>query len=343
MIDLMAIRPDWKSQFVNDKRIAVTALFTIAVVTIFWMGSRYPALDEKAMMGGDTSVFGLAFDEIVSILPSDDLIWTITANTINWAYTNWKGMVFGVIFGASLLTGMSLLRKRSFDNSFADAALGMAIGAPMGVCVNCVAPIAKGLHSSGARIETTLAALVSSPTLNVIVVTMTFSLLPFYLAITKLAMMVGFILVVIPLMGRFVFSKMVMEKPNANPLQKKISQSENFLNRMLTNLIPEEAYLVPVPAIFPALIWFIKTYLRNLAFIAIATIPLMIIAGLLGSILISLFPFNLVKAFMGAYFASGIGVLFGMVFLALFGILLPVRSEERRVGKECRSRWSPYH
>ena len=24
-------------------------------------------------------------------------------------------------------------------------------------------------------------------------------------------------------------------------------------------------------------------------------------------------------------------------------ILLTVRSEERRVGKECRSRWSPYH
>ena len=22
---------------------------------------------------------------------------------------------------------------------------------------------------------------------------------------------------------------------------------------------------------------------------------------------------------------------------------VPVRSEERRVGKECRSRWSPYH
>src|SRR2546426_1806274 len=24
-------------------------------------------------------------------------------------------------------------------------------------------------------------------------------------------------------------------------------------------------------------------------------------------------------------------------------VLLPTRSEERRVGKECRSRWSPYH
>src|SRR2546430_16964331 len=24
-------------------------------------------------------------------------------------------------------------------------------------------------------------------------------------------------------------------------------------------------------------------------------------------------------------------------------IFVPIRSEERRVGKECRSRWSPYH
>ena len=27
----------------------------------------------------------------------------------------------------------------------------------------------------------------------------------------------------------------------------------------------------------------------------------------------------------------------------LEGIFLDLRSEERRVGKECRSRWSPYH
>ena len=30
------------------------------------------------------------------------------------------------------------------------------------------------------------------------------------------------------------------------------------------------------------------------------------------------------------------------VFWIFFAIVL-VRSEERRVGKECRSRWSPYH
>ena len=34
-----------------------------------------------------------------------------------------------------------------------------------------------------------------------------------------------------------------------------------------------------------------------------------------------------------------------MVFSGLVGVglLVQLRSEERRVGKECRSRWSPYH
>ena len=32
-------------------------------------------------------------------------------------------------------------------------------------------------------------------------------------------------------------------------------------------------------------------------------------------------------------------------YMILIGasILIAIRSEERRVGKECRSRWSPYH
>src|SRR3712207_9071312 len=33
-------------------------------------------------------------------------------------------------------------------------------------------------------------------------------------------------------------------------------------------------------------------------------------------------------------------ILVGLVFATWH---LPLRSEERRVGKECRSRWSPYH
>ena len=31
------------------------------------------------------------------------------------------------------------------------------------------------------------------------------------------------------------------------------------------------------------------------------------------------------------------------VMRRLAGVVIALRSEERRVGKECRSRWSPYH
>ena len=34
---------------------------------------------------------------------------------------------------------------------------------------------------------------------------------------------------------------------------------------------------------------------------------------------------------------------FGKMSLVKIAFCLDLRSEERRVGKECRSRWSPYH
>src|SRR5688572_31375279 len=33
----------------------------------------------------------------------------------------------------------------------------------------------------------------------------------------------------------------------------------------------------------------------------------------------------------------------GLVFAIVLVFIMEFRSEERRVGKECRSRWSPYH
>ena len=44
-------------------------------------------------------------------------------------------------------------------------------------------------------------------------------------------------------------------------------------------------------------------------------------------------------------FAQPKNVFFGHLLTAVVGMifLYLVRSEERRVGKECRSRWSPYH
>ena len=38
-----------------------------------------------------------------------------------------------------------------------------------------------------------------------------------------------------------------------------------------------------------------------------------------------------------------IGMVASVYFLAVAMRTIPLRSEERRVGQECRSRWSPYH
>src|SRR3989449_1259821 len=38
-----------------------------------------------------------------------------------------------------------------------------------------------------------------------------------------------------------------------------------------------------------------------------------------------------------------VGAALGVLAKGFLGLMFPMRSEERRVGKECRSRWSPYH
>ena len=46
---------------------------------------------------------------------------------------------------------------------------------------------------------------------------------------------------------------------------------------------------------------------------------------------------RLTKAFVMVAAITAIGAVVGLA------AMLVMRSEERRVGKECRSRWSPYH
>ena len=49
-----------------------------------------------------------------------------------------------------------------------------------------------------------------------------------------------------------------------------------------------------------------------------------------------LLPFNIVRM-------VHTNALIVWLLLGFFGAAYFLRSEERRVGKECRSRWSPYH
>ncbi|WP_204115934.1 FG-GAP-like repeat-containing protein [Shimia biformata] len=287
-----------------QKRFFLASLIIIILAYLFWTGSRYPALDEKAMMSGAIQLEdSLSFEAKFPL--SDDMGFAekVFWSTLNWINTNKKGMTFGVLFAAAFLTAAAYLKQRSFRGGFANSLLGLAIGTPLGVCVNCAAPIARGMYSAGLRAETTLSAMVASPTLNIIVLTMLVSLMPLYMVVTKIALSLLVILVVVPLICR------------------TLPQTE---------IAPEVAAPTPWSAgelaqgdpsgqseSFPAALWAVVTgYLKNLWFIIKMTVPMMLLAGFLGALVATALPQDLILGLPWSIWA--------LLAIAVVGTFLPV-------------------
>jgi uncharacterized membrane protein YraQ (UPF0718 family) len=215
-------------------------------------------------------------------------------------------MMFGVLFAAIIMVLFAQLKRRRFKSGVANSALGMIIGAPLGVCVNCAAPIARGIHSGGAAVETTLAAMISSPTLNVIVLTILFSLFPLYIVGLKLGITICFILVGIPLIARwFGQDVQVPSDDKSCPLPFAVAGDAP----------PGESWL-------GAGKWLTTNYLKNLWFIFKRTVPLMFVAGFLGAVLVTFVPWDALADIVPG--GGPVIALVGMSVVALVGIILPV-------------------
>ncbi|MBB3034362.1 FG-GAP-like repeat-containing protein [Alteriqipengyuania lutimaris] len=300
-----------------DYRLLLVIALTVALALFFWSSSRYPSLSEKALMGADTPLSGLSFDIAIEVIPGASFLSVLWANTINWIVTNLKGMTFGVLFGAMALTLLSLLQKRSFRNGFANSAMGAVIGAPLGVCVNCAVPIALGLHTGRLRLETTLSAMLASPTLNVIVVTMSFALLPLQVAAVKLFASLMMVLVGVPLICRFLLrdeTNATFEGRATGAIDQKLGGLSGWLMR---NLAPKD-YEAGEYGPLATLQWFVRNYARNLFFIFIVTVPMMFAAALLGALFVEVFsPYAFVGVLPGgSYAALALGMLLAALFLS---------------------------
>ena len=297
-----------------DKRLFLIIAVTLAVGLTFWMGSRVPNLNEKAMMGGDAQIEALGFDQVYAIMETDTFIAKVLKTTANWMQTNKRGMTFGVLFAACLMSLFSLFAKRSVKSGFGNALLGVLIGAPLGVCVNCAAPIAKGLHAAGTRLETTLATMISSPTMNVIVLSMLFALMPWYLVMTKMVFTIFLIIVVIPIMCRWLFTQEELE--------------------LMASRMPEESAVCALPtaeseALFhngwkESLLWVATTLPKNLWHILKTTVPLMVLAGFLGALMIVAIPWDTMVDIVPSIPPGPIYVLAAISVLAVIGTFLPV-------------------
>ncbi len=276
----------------------VSAVIVITAV-IFWTGSRYPSLDQKAIMGGNAALEDpLSFEASIQIQPDHGSIKRIVFSTINWVETNLEGMAFGLVIGASLLTLIGMIPARGHRSGFVNTLIGVAVGTPLGVCVNCAAPVAKGMHDGGARLETTLATMFSSPTLNVIVLTMLFSIFPLYLTVIKLVLTLTFILLLVPLLSRWVF-----------PAERARTYDDAVCAIPASPAPANEGLIAAVRGATALLV-------KNLRYVVIRTVPLMLLAGFLGAVVANLVPLPDLVDFEPSILSVAV--------VALIGIFLPV-------------------
>ena len=257
---------------VRDKRFWLTVLLLACLALSFWLYSRYPALHDKAEAGPNMVLDGIGFDTVYQVEPGDSLAVQVGKRTVNWVRTNQKGMLFGLLMAAAMATLLSLLQANR-SGRWRDTLLGVAIGAPMGLCVNCAAPLATSLRGGRAAEETLMAAVVSSPTLNFIVISILFSMLPWHLAVLKLGATVFFLLVLVPAIATY--------------SRQQVPQ--------------DELRLVSSPPAWQggwgeALLWLAHHFSGHFLRMSLRLVPLMLLAGALGSLLISLLPWEIFRA-----------------------------------------------
>ncbi len=239
-----------------------------------------------------------------------------------WGITNKQGMIFGVLLAAGLLTLVPLL-PRPRRGKFAGSVQGMLIGAPLGVCVNCAAPIGQAMLKGGSSVETALAAMFASPSFNVIVLGMVITLFPWYLALLKVAMSLVMVLLVVPQLSRLAdrpgWSKPTDAAPRVPGL--RIFQWLDSIFGGVSKSLLTPAGDAP-KGFLPALAWVLLRYARNLWTVIRLSLPLMVVAGLLGAVLVELLPWTRVAQIAQVDgFLPNAAVL---VLVAAFGTLLPV-------------------
>ncbi len=301
------------NKLTRDLRVQGLLLLIVIVTARFWLTSRYPSLDTKSMMSGSVSLAdGLSFDAWIPHDMADSVLRDILVTFANWVHTNEQGMIFGLTLAALVMSLLPLLRSeldRFLSRRVSATFAGALFGTPLGVCVNCAAPIGYGLYRRGARLEAALAAMISSPTMNVVVLSMAFTLFPVYIVAIKIAAALFVILVLVPLLvSRFpdeALTREGLEEIDAGPA---------------TGMATADFHTERNP--LAAGRWLVLTVLRQGWLIVWQVVPIMLLAGLLGSAAVVLVPWDAVVGWLPQQFS--VTSILMMFALSAFGLFLPV-------------------
>ena len=267
--------------------ISLASLLAVSVILTFWSQQRYPALLKKLHAGTAIKVAGpISFDALLKVTPDMPVRTRVLRTSVNWLYTNRFGMYFALPFGAALMTLLtSTAAPKRLSSTAGNVLCGAIAGAPLGVCTNCATPVAQSLLVSGASTRLTVAAMISSPSFNPVVVAMAFILFPLPLAVLR---------IIVP----------------------------TVLLLALPLLVPENCLTVhhldmPAisPTLLPRLLTFFQTFFRNLLRLTLLTLPWMLLAAFLGALAAELIP---------AYGTHLPVSVVGIIAVAILGTLLPV-------------------
>lgn len=264
-------------------RPAIMIVGALLILGIFWFTSRYPSLFSKASHLGQ-HVASMAYTSEVWKTTADTPLWQqVLYSALNWLASMKVGMTFGILFGALLHTVLHYYPMKIGNNLYLNSLKGALVGVPMGVCANCAVPAACGLTRGRGRIEVALGFLFSSPNFNPVVVSMTFTALPLSMSLTKYAILLAMILIIVPSLISWLErnNKMsVVTTPVDNDVYKDApvvmsnvpeKNDENFISVMGEVL---------------------TKYLKNVWILFVPTVTLMVIASIISAILIIFIPWQ---------------------------------------------------
>lgn len=280
------------------KRIASLGVLILLGFLVFSFIYRLPQLFEiSANSFPAQSIDVLTEHPIISYSDSTDFALKALYSTINWVATNIPGMLFGLYLGSALLALFSWLPTIKKESPYLDLITGIALGIPLGVCVNCAMPVAKGMIQGGNRPGIPMALMFSSPVLNIIVITMTFSLLPPAFGLIKYLLTLIFLLAILPVLLRRTYWASPF-KGDTDEMACQLafsSQPENWKQAITTSL---------------------KHFFQCFLYLMRKTAGWMLLAGLAGAFVSHVMPLQ--------SFSTQEVTLFSLILLSCVGVFLPV-------------------
>ena len=109
------------------RRILVSGAMLVVIALLFWSQSRLPDLAEKVHLGPHTKISAIGFDTILAVQEQSPFYERVAFTTVNWLYTNWEGMTFGLLFAAGCLTLLKCFPRQTYTHPVLDTIKGAVL------------------------------------------------------------------------------------------------------------------------------------------------------------------------------------------------------------------------